>query len=518
MSQLDDYGMERPRPRKTVGAKGRGGKKRGKGVVWWRAIVLAFVGLWMIGGAFKYGAIIYRQGWKGAFFGTNANSPKGSALNEPDWQEFVHHAGGFRINVPGPMRHLTQLEEPGYEVFGVELPHYACVVHYMTLPPSATAGKTAEQIRSTGLRTMHPQSTFTGEKAVDRSGRIGIETRCVVADRQAVIWAFYESGVVVFFEFFYEGTDPVADRERFFNSLEFNGSPSAPRAGFPVAGTTPAGFPESPAKNGAAGASTAGKKEQPRELAAAGSSAGAFDVPPAGGRSGASSTAGDAESPFKAKDKRETGSAESPFQPKSKTAGDEGASPFKVKEESPFKVKDEPKTADASSPFQPKGKSAAAGASAAAAAKKSAPTREKQTAILGGSGGKEFRTVGSGGRVIGFQFDTGQWLGEEVLRRFEPVSDGGGKPFGLMKVETARDGYAVGAVEVDASKLVNAVRLVYMRVGDDGLLDPNDSYQSDWLGKPTGRKPRLLTGNGKPVIGIHGRRLAMLDAVGLVFE
>lgn len=72
-------------------------------------------------------------------------------------------------------------------------------------------------------------------------------------------------------------------------------------------------------------------------------------------------------------------------------------------------------------------------------------------------------------------------------------------PAGAM----ARDGYAVGVVKIYARSYVNAPQLVFMRVRDDGQLDPADTYTSDWIGARGKGTPHTLSGEGAPIIGIH---------------
>jgi hypothetical protein len=55
-----------------------------------------------------------------------------------------------------------------------------------------------------------------------------------------------------------------------------------------------------------------------------------------------------------------------------------------------------------------------------------------------------------------------------------------------------------------------------MKAQPDGRLDPKDSYTSDWLGRPSGREPKVVGGKGQAVVGVHGRRGAVIDAIGLV--
>ena len=50
----------------------------------------------------------------------------------------------------------------------------------------------------------------------------------------------------------------------------------------------------------------------------------------------------------------------------------------------------------------------------------------------------------------------------------------------------------------------------------DGKLQPEDSYLGRWLGAKSRIKSGELSGEGKHVIGIHGRCGERLDGIGLV--
>ena len=68
----------------------------------------------------------------------------------------------------------------------------------------------------------------------------------------------------------------------------------------------------------------------------------------------------------------------------------------------------------------------------------------------------------------------------------------------------ARPGYAVGGINTYSGLMVDAFQVVFMRF-KDGQLDSGDSYTTDWLGDSRGGGPGTATGQGKPVVGIHGR-------------
>jgi hypothetical protein len=141
--------------------------------------------------------------------------------------------------------------------------------------------------------------------------------------------------------------------------------------------------------------------------------------------------------------------------------------------------------------------------------------------MVGGSGGKEIEKKGYDGTraVYGIQYGEGEWEGDRTLRPFEPVfTPGRHGGTNTNKYETAKEGYAVGGLIVDVDVYVCAVQVIFMRIDDEGQLDPNDSYTSDWLGRPTGKTPVEINGDGRKVVGFRVRQMAALDAIGLIYE
>jgi hypothetical protein len=147
-----------------------------------------------------------------------------------------------------------------------------------------------------------------------------------------------------------------------------------------------------------------------------------------------------------------------------------------------------------------------------------APSAGRQTELLGGSGGSPFeKTSPTRQPVLGVRFRMGNWGGRQRVGSLEPLFSRG-TAAAARDVILARDGYALGALEVDADEYVDAVALVFMRRAPDGNLDPSDSYTSEWIGSPTGNPTRTISGEGTQVIGICGRGAAIMDAVGLVLD
>ena len=138
------------------------------------------------------------------------------------------------------------------------------------------------------------------------------------------------------------------------------------------------------------------------------------------------------------------------------------------------------------------------------------------TTLLGGTGGNSFvHENDEPAPVLGLQFELGSWAGKEVVKTLTPIFDSSAST--ATSTVMAKPGYALGGLIVDADRFVTAVRVLFLRVDGDKL-DPNDSYESAWIGRPTGKPTSKLAGTGARVLGICGRQGVILDAVGLVME
>ncbi len=72
------------------------------------------------------------------------------------------------------------------------------------------------------------------------------------------------------------------------------------------------------------------------------------------------------------------------------------------------------------------------------------------------------------------------------------------------------------AINTRTGLLLDAFQFVFMKL-KDGQLDPENSYTSDWLGDPRGGGDGHATGDGKLVVGIHGRTTGReVNMLGLV--
>lgn len=132
-------------------------------------------------------------------------------------------------------------------------------------------------------------------------------------------------------------------------------------------------------------------------------------------------------------------------------------------------------------------------------------------------GGGEQRYVSPEKQLLGVEYRPGEWDGEKCIGQLVCVFDRD-QPTTLPERVIANEGYVVGAVNAHADRFVNAVQLVFMKVGSDGRLDSSDSYTSDWLGFPGSGEPTTLGGDGRTVIGMSFRQGAILDGLALVLK
>jgi hypothetical protein len=151
----------------------------------------------------------------------------------------------------------------------------------------------------------------------------------------------------------------------------------------------------------------------------------------------------------------------------------------------------------------------------------------EESALLGGKLGIVFRDLpeqpatltgviarvgpfGPWGALCGVQgiFETpsGAWTA--------PVRGDGAGSGAEVHVE-AKQGYAVGAIEVRYDERPHGMRLIFMRKKDERL-DKSDQYRSRWIGGRSGEKEATLGGDGRPITGFTGRVANDIHALGVL--
>ena len=129
--------------------------------------------------------------------------------------------------------------------------------------------------------------------------------------------------------------------------------------------------------------------------------------------------------------------------------------------------------------------------------------------------------VPNGGLLVGLRCSTGtNWGG--ALQAVQPIYQIGNKYVlgqrhgtagGREQELLAKPGYAVGAMHARAGIVVNALQLVFYRI-DAERLDPQDRYESSWVGSKGGDSFDL-DAQGCPVTGVFGTWVQDLISIGL---
>jgi hypothetical protein len=137
------------------------------------------------------------------------------------------------------------------------------------------------------------------------------------------------------------------------------------------------------------------------------------------------------------------------------------------------------------------------------------------TETVGGKGGIAFRTVDSQGRpVIGVQFILRSWAGNKHVGQLTPLYERSRET--QPNTIFAKEGYALGAIHVWAGEFVDGIKLEFMKLNDDTRLQLSDAYEADTIGSATTSTAKVIRSDGRLIVGFHGRRGAVMDAIGLV--
>lgn len=144
------------------------------------------------------------------------------------------------------------------------------------------------------------------------------------------------------------------------------------------------------------------------------------------------------------------------------------------------------------------------------------PTGRK-SGLVGSVGGGEYVELATEGkRFMGVSGSDGSWAGKMRLARFQPYLFPGPAPRGKY-TDRAKNGYAVGAIEVNYDGYVNAVRCTYVKINGSEP-DWSDTYQGEWIGDPSGNQVKQYGGEDEPpIIGVYYRQGLVLNALGVLY-
>ena len=139
--------------------------------------------------------------------------------------------------------------------------------------------------------------------------------------------------------------------------------------------------------------------------------------------------------------------------------------------------------------------------------------------------GKSFREMPkAGGLLVGLKVSYHMYSIHRTIGSVQPIflTAAGrveGQVYGQeskdVHVVEARSGYAVGGLGGTACHRVDGLRLVFMKIGRDGL-DATQRYDSEWLGGNKGQVDTQLAGDGQFVVGIGGTCKDHLRSLGII--
>lgn len=154
------------------------------------------------------------------------------------------------------------------------------------------------------------------------------------------------------------------------------------------------------------------------------------------------------------------------------------------------------------------------------------PVSAGERAISGG-----FYDVGPDrGVLIGFQYTLGQSDRDgSFIESLTPLFlRAAGKATGItrgnrsaksyVRVLEAKPGYAIGSVDARGTRVLEALRVVFMRY-ENGTLDSSDSYTGEWIGERgerDGPNTVHLRTDKRPFAGIYGKATRAIDEFGLL--
>jgi len=142
----------------------------------------------------------------------------------------------------------------------------------------------------------------------------------------------------------------------------------------------------------------------------------------------------------------------------------------------------------------------------------------------GAFGGNTFKEAPERSLLVGLAGTTrrfGQWELIGTIQAIYLTAQGvmPGKSFGTAVPQQrfhllAKEGYAVGRIVGRGGGATLGFKLVFMRI-KGAKLDPEDSYESGWAGVDA-EGEFVLAGDGRPIVGIHGRMGGPVESFGVV--
>lgn len=197
-----------PRGRKAKSSKGKGKAKGGIGVV---PLVIA-------GGFGLIGIIVV------AVLLAARTSSKLPVADGVAWQWFQHSAGGFSVEVPNALHPIPTKEGPGNEFNAIQIAGehpYAVHVNCFTLPRAVTAGKDTSVVLNQAAKVIAAPGKIEQQTGIRHNGHRGIDILVTGSKENRRSRLFFHHDVVIELAVTWKAEEPIAERDRFWNSIQF---------------------------------------------------------------------------------------------------------------------------------------------------------------------------------------------------------------------------------------------------------------------------------------------------------
>ena len=159
------------------------------------------------------------------------------------------------------------------------------------------------------------------------------------------------------------------------------------------------------------------------------------------------------------------------------------------------------------------------------------PTRRTQ--LVGGLSGLPFEVIPEHRGILVGMIVTLGYIDESnpIISSIQPIylTDRGREESGVIgspQIEPilieADEGYAIGELVARGGEVapgggrVFGVKAIFMRIRDDGSLDPEEAKESLWCGSSDKGVEKRLGGGGSPIVGFYGSSGANVDSLGLI--
>ncbi len=153
-----------------------------------------------------------------------ANNSQATAASADKWQVFQHATGGFSVELPGIPQLLPSKDKLGVTQNFLlrDPPGHQCgfMVGYAEFDRSVTAGMSTSAFLTRATQNAKGSGEIVQQTPVQYQDHEGLDTLVKYKTGFRQFRHFSHRNAVLEFSIIYDSTEPAADRDRFFNSVQ----------------------------------------------------------------------------------------------------------------------------------------------------------------------------------------------------------------------------------------------------------------------------------------------------------